>query len=97
MTVLLTYVTVSDILFLWLHRFLKSSRSVAFKEFVLPVRGSGPLLLAWLLYNLFLFTPHGSSWHYLSSIGTLLTLLLVFGRHEIPVLGHRSVRFIIGF
>ena len=90
----LTYGVASDIIFLGLRRFLRQTHVVSPQELFFLTRGCGPLIISWLLYNLFLFTPHRAPWFYIVVIGAVFALIVVLSRQEFPVLFHTYTEFV---
>lgn len=85
-TVLVTHVLASDVVFLALHRGLGSVwRPRPMTLFVLT-RGVGPIVTAWLLYNLFLFTPGLPRVYYVVSVVAVFTAIGLLCRSGLPIL-----------
>ncbi|MGE0679739.1 MAG: glycosyltransferase family 39 protein [Candidatus Binatia bacterium] len=81
---LCTYVIASDFVFLGLSRLLKKDRVLSAQELFFFTRGVGPLVISWLMYNLFLFSPRQPPGYYVGVIGGLFVALFVWARRETP-------------
>ena len=81
-----TYIFASDSVFLGLHRLLRKDKAVSSQELFWLTRGAGPVVISWLTYNLFLFSPHQPPGYYLGIIGSCFVLTCLLARHELPVL-----------
>ncbi len=82
-----TYIISSDIVFMGLSRFLnRKERIVQPIELFFFTRGVGPIVISWLMYNLFLFSPRQPPGYYIAVIVGLSTVLLAWSRHEASLL-----------
>ena len=81
-----TYIFASDSIFLGLRRLLRKDNSVSSRELFWLTRGVGPVVISWLTYNLFLFSPHQSPGYYLGLVGGFFVLMFMVSRHELPAL-----------
>lgn len=82
LALLCTYVIASDLVFLGLSRLFKKDRVPSSQDLFIFTRGIGPLVISWLMYNLFLFSPQQPSGYYVGIIGGLFVALFVWSRRE---------------
>lgn len=81
-----TYIIASDLLFLVLLRLLKSERRLSVKHIFFLSRGLGPIVISWLLYNLFLLLPQRPPWLYVSLVLLFFAIVLWATRKQLPQL-----------
>lgn len=94
MALLCTYIISSDLVFIGLSRFLnKKERIVPPLELFYLTRGVGPIVISWLMYNLFLFTPRQPPGYYIGVIAGLFAVTFAWSRKEVPFLFEAYLAF----
>jgi 4-amino-4-deoxy-L-arabinose transferase-like glycosyltransferase len=82
-----TYIISSDLAFMGLSRLINREKQVVPPlELFSLTRGIGPIMISWLMYNLFLFSPQQPPGYYIALIVGFCAVLLVWSRHQAPLL-----------
>lgn len=84
LSLVLTHIFASDVVFLVVRRWL--SAGPASGTLFILTRGIGPVVVSWLLYNLLLLVPGRPRAFYVGMVAVFFALLLVLSRRALPEL-----------